>query len=419
MMQTQFRQDRQTNCSTDPLLLNLKMIERAERRLRDVVHLTPLERNRTFSEMCGGELYLKYENQQKTGSFKIRGAYNKICELKEQGALDRIVAASAGNHAQGVAFAASALGVQATIVMPKSTPIAKVKATEQYGAEVCLFGDCYDAAYEKALEIQQEENSIFIHPFDDLSVMAGQATIGKEILKAVPGVDAILLPAGGGGLLAGVASYIKATNPRIRIIGVQAEGAPAIKEAYYGHKTNILHASTIADGIAVKVPGQKTQEVINRCVDEMVTVSDAEISSAILLLLERTKQVVEPAGAASLAAVLSGKVDVKDRSAVCVLSGGNIDVSVIHRIIEIGLVSRHRKLKFRTVMPDKPGSLERFSKIMADAFANIVMVQYDRMSAELDPSEVILHIACEVGGKQHGQQVISMLNEAGYQITME
>lgn len=400
--------------------LELKEIERASERLKDTIHRTPIEVSTTFSQMSGGEVYLKFENQQKTGSFKIRGASNKIAAMQENGELSSVVASSAGNHAQGVAYAAKVHGIKATIVMPKSTPIAKVSATEGYGANVVLYGDCYDDAYQKALEIQKKEGSVFLHPFDDLDVIAGQGTIGLEILQDIPMVDMVLLPAGGGGLLAGTAFCIKKINPRVKIIGVQAEGADAICRSFRD-KTLVSTDTvrTIADGIAVKMPGTLTQELINEYVDDMITVSDAEISAAILFLLERTKQVVEPAGAVSLAAVLNGKVKCKHKKTVCVLSGGNIDVSFIHRIIERGLVSRDRKLKFRITMLDLPGSLEHFAKILSEENANIVMVQHDRLDADLDPNEAILHIACEVGGAEHGRRVIQALEQAGYTVTME
>lgn len=401
-------------------MLTLLDIEKAASRLKDVLHKTPLQHSSTFSEMAGCKVYLKYENLQKTGSFKIRGAYNKISELLEQGKTESVVASSAGNHAQGVAFAASKLGLNATIVMPKTTPIAKVKATEGYGAEVILHGSCYDDAYGKAMEIQKETKAEFIHPFNDFSVIAGQGTIGHDILSALPNVDIIFVPAGGGGLLAGTSFYLKNINPRIKVIGVQAEGASAIKQSFDEKKlVTLTSVNTIADGIAVQSPGDITTQIINEYVDDIVTVSDSEISSAILNLLERCKQMVEPAGAASLAAVLGGKVDVKGKRCVCLLSGGNIDVSFIHRIIEIGLVTRNRKLKFRTVMKDVPGSLEEFAKIMSDNYANIVMVQYDRMSADLDPHEVILHIACEVGDKNHGEKIVENLEKSGYKVIME
>ena len=400
--------------------LPLKEIELAAERLASTVHKTKLERSTTFSEMTGGEIYLKYENQQKTGSFKIRGASNKIAALVERGEIKAAVASSAGNHAQGTAYASKVHGIPAIICMPKSTPIAKVEATKGYGAKVVLHGDCYDDAYKKALEIVEKEGATFVHPYDDLEVMAGQGTIGIEILEALPTVDIIVVPAGGGGLLAGIAACIKAINPRVKVIGVQAEGAPAIARSFKEKKHCSTDSSlTIADGISVKCPGEKTVELINKFADDVVTVSDSEISEAILLLMERTKQVVEPAGATTLAAVLSGKVDVKDKKTVCVLSGGNIDVSFVARIIELGLSSRGRKIKFRTTLLDIPGSLEHLSRVLSDAEANIVMVQHDRMSAELDPNEAIIHIACEVGGTEHGKKVVAALEKAGYKITLE
>lgn len=400
--------------------LELKEIEKAAQRLKGTIHRTKIEKNTTFSQMTGGEIYLKFENQQKTGSFKIRGASNKIAALIERDEITSGVASSAGNHAQGVAYASHVHGIPATIVMPKSTPIAKVSATQGYGAKVVLHGECYDDAYKKAVEIQEKEGATFLHPYDDLEVMAGQGTIGIEILEDLPTVDVVIVPAGGGGLLAGVAACIKHINPRVKIIGVQAEGAPAIEQSFKSKKfVTTDSAATIADGIAVKVPGEKTIELINKYADDVVTVTDGEISAAILLLLERTKQVVEPAGATPLAAVLNGKIDVKGKKVACVLSGGNIDVSFIQRIIELGLVSRNRKLKFRTTLLDIPGSLEHLSHMLSEVNANIVMVQHDRLSAELDPNEAIIHIACEVGGKEHGQKVVKALEKNGYTIVME
>lgn len=400
--------------------LPLKEIELAAKRLENTIHRTKIERSKTFSDMSGAEVYLKYENQQKTGSFKIRGASNKIAALVERGELKAAVASSAGNHAQGTAYASHIHGIPATIVMPKSTPIAKAAATEGYGAKVLLYGECYDDAYNKAIEIVEKEGATFIHPYDDLEVMAGQGTIGVEILEDLPTVDMVLVPAGGGGLLAGVAACIKQINPRVKIIGVQSEGAPAINLTFKNKKyTSTDTVSTIADGIAVKMPGKKTTELINKYADDVVTVSDAEISSAILLLLERTKQVVEPAGATTLAAVLNNKVDAKGKKVVCVLSGGNIDVSFIQRIIELGLVSRDRKLKFKTTLLDLPGSLEHLSSVLSSVNANIVMVQHDRMSAELDPNEAIIHIACEVSGREHGDKVVKTLEKNGYKVVKE
>lgn len=398
-------------------MLSVNDFQTAAGRLKNVIHTIPLSSSKTFSEMSGAEVYLKYENQQKTGSFKVRGAYNKIMKRYEQGGLQAVVASSAGNHAQGVAFAASQIGVPATIVMPRSTPIAKVSATEGYGAKVVLHGAIYDEAYAKACEIVEEEGAEFIHPFDDEDVMAGQGTIALEILSDLPTVDMIFVPAGGGGLISGISACVKQINPRIQVIGVQAEGANSIVASF--QKEKIMPSSsvhTIADGIAVKTPGEKTMGYINQYVDKMVTVSDAEIAAAILLLLERTKQVVEPSGAAPLAAVLNQKIDIAGKKVCCVLSGGNIDMSFIHKIVEKGLVTRGRHLKFSTIMPDAPGALERFAHLVADNNANIIRFQHDRVQADLDIGDAIIHVVCEVGGKEHGQRLLAVLRKNGYQI---
>lgn len=402
-------------------MITIQDIDAAAKRLNSVIHNVPLESTTTFSSMTGAEVYLKCENQQKTGSFKVRGAYNKIMKLHETtDSLTSVIASSAGNHAQGVAFAASSIGIPATICMPRSTPIAKVSATQGYGANVVLSGSCYDDAYAKAMSIVEETGATFIHPFDDEDVIAGQGTIGLEILRDLPAVDVILVPAGGGGLLSGIAACVKQINPRIQVIGVQAEGAPAIANSF--RKDSICASEsvhTIADGIAVKCPGSTTMEHINRFVDDMMTVSDSDISATILLLLERTKQVVEPAGASSLAALLSGKRDFSGKKVCCVLSGGNIDVSFIHRIVEKGLVSRGRHMKFSTIMPDVPGSLETFAAIVAAQNANIIMFQHDRVNANLDLDEAIVHVVCEVGGIEHGKAVLKAIEEQGYQLIMD
>lgn len=398
-------------------MLTLKDFEDAASRLKNVLHSIPLSSSHTFSEMTGADVYLKYENQQKTGSFKVRGAYNKIMKRYEEGGLSAVIASSAGNHAQGVAFAATSIGVPATIVMPRSTPIAKVSATEGYGANVVLAGSCYDDAYAKACEIMEETGAEFIHPFDDEDVMAGQGTIALEILRDLPFVDMIFVPAGGGGLVSGIAACAKQVNPRVQIIGVQAEGAPAIVDSFHRpeiHSSETVH--TIADGIAVRTPGTQTMEYINQYVDKMVTVSDADIASSILLLLERAKQVVEPAGATSLAAVLGKKVDIVGKKVVCVLSGGNIDMSFIHKVVEKGLVSRCRHVKFSTIMPDVPGSLERFSHIVAEQNANVILFNHDRVQANLEIGEAIISVVVELGGKEHADKLFRALTDAGYPI---
>ncbi len=401
-------------------MISLKEIEQASLRLKNVIHHIPLSSSQTFSEMTGAEVWLKYENQQKTGSFKVRGAYNKIMKLNEQGEVKSVVASSAGNHAQGVAFAAHSIGIPATIVMPRTTPIAKVSATRGYGANVELYGDFYDDAFRRAMEIQEEQQATFIHPFDDADVIAGQGTLGLEILQDLPSVDAVLVPAGGGGLLSGVASCIKQINPRVQLIGVQAEGAPAIVNSFRAGERLVSDSiHTIADGIAVKAPGELTMKIIQECVDDMLTVSDGEIAAAILLLMERTKQVVEPAGASTLAAVIREKERFAGKKVACLLSGGNIDVSFIHRIVEKGLVTRGRNMRFQTILRDVPGSMEKFTVIVARNNANITMIQYDRMRSELDLDEVILHVMCEVDGFEHGNRLIGDLESEGYRVIME
>ena len=399
--------------------LKLQDIELAAQRLRPVLHHTELDMSSTFSEMTGGQIYLKCENRQKPGSFKIRGAGNKIAAIAERGEVKSVVASSAGNHAQGVALAAKNFGIPATIVMPASAPIAKVQATQGYGAKVVLSGDCYDDAYAKACEICREEGATFLHPYNDLEVIAGQGTLGLEILSDLPTADVVIVPAGGGGLLAGVAACIKQINPRIRVIGVQAEGADAIARSFREKRyISTDEVSTIADGIAVKSPGDITVELINRYADDVVTVSDIEISEAILMLMERCKQIVEPSGATPVAAVLKGKVDVRGKKVVCLLSGGNIDVSFIQCIIEQGLVSRHRRLKFTVTLLDKPGSLSRLLNDVAALGANILSVEHDRLSAGLNPNETNVHIACEVGGRAHGENVVAELKNKGYNLNI-
>ena len=400
--------------------LTLRDFEMAKRRLEGIVHKTELCRSTTFSDMAGGEVWLKCENRQKTGSFKIRGAANKIGALVERGEVKAVVASSAGNHAQGVAFAAHSHGLPATIVMPKAAPIAKVQATEGYGAKVVLYGDCYDEAFGRAMEICESEGATFLHPFDDYEVMAGQGTVALEILSELPTVDTVVVPVGGGGLLSGVAACIKQVNPRVRVIGVQAEGANAVYQSFKaGEHVSTPGVSTIADGIAVGNPGEHTVETILKYADDMVTVSDNEISAAILLLMERTKQIVEPSGASSLAAVLSGKVDARDKKTVCLLSGGNIDVSFIHRVIDQGLVSRHRRMRFTTRMPDAPGRLIEVLQVLAGTGANILEIDHDRLSGLLGPNEILVHVACEVGGEEHGRSVVETLKKAGYSVKID
>ena len=372
--------------------LQLRDIELAAERLKPILHHTELDLSSTFSGMTGGRIYLKCENRQKTGSFKIRGASNKLAALTEGGRKDPVVASSAGNHAQGVAYAAKMFGVPATIVMPKAASIAKVQATQGYGAKVVLEGSCYDDAYAAAMRICQEEGATFLHPYNDADVIAGQGTLGLEILSDLPYVDAIVVPAGGGGLLAGVASAVKLINPRVQVFGVQAEGADAIAQSFQKKALVTTDSvSTIADGIAVKAPGDLTVELINRHADGVVTVS----------------------------AVLNGKIDVEGKRVVCLLSGGNIDVSFIQSIIERGLVARHRRIKFIVTVVDQPGSLVRLLNVIAGAGGNILTVLHDKLSPRLHPNETAVHIACEVGGAEHGQAVLDSIRAQGYELQEE
>ncbi len=395
--------------------LSISEIWRARTRLSPILHHTELDPSSTFSAMTGGEVYLKCENRQKTGSFKIRGASNKIACMVERGEMVPVVASSAGNHAQGVAYAAHKFQIPATIVMPKVAPIVKVQATEGYGAKVVLAGDCYDDAYAEACRICREDGAVFLHPYNDKEVIAGQGTLGLEILEDLPDADMIIVPAGGGGLLAGIASAVKQVNPSVSVCGVQAEGADAIARSFAsGELISTETASTIADGIAVKVPGDITVPLIQKYADAVVTVSDTEIADAILLLMERCKQLVEPAGASPVAAILSGKIDVRNKKVVCLLSGGNIDVSFIQNIIEQGLFARHRRMKFSVTLLDKPGSLVKLLNVIAEVGANILAVEHDRLKTDITPNQTTVHIVCEVGGETHGTALMDALKNRGY-----
>ena len=392
--------------------LSLKDFEVAQERLRPILHHTELDPSSTFSAMTGGEIFLKCENRQKTGSFKIRGASNKIAALVEQGNVNSVVASSAGNHAQGVAYAAKKFGIPATIVMPKAAPLAKVNATEGYGAKVVLAGDCYDDAYAEACRICEEEGATFLHPYNDLDVMAGQGTLGIEILNDLPDADIIITPVGGGGLLAGVACAVKKSNPNVQVFGVQAEGANAAALSYKAGTLMCTDtATTIADGIAVKKPGDISFELIKKYADGIVTVDDSQIAEAILLLIERCKQIVEPAGATPLAAVLNGKIDVAGKKVVCLMSGGNIDVSFVQSIIEQGLVARRRWIKFTVTLVDKPGSLVSLLNRIADLGANILSIEHDKLKAGLNPNEINVHVACEVGGDSHARKLLDEISK--------
>lgn len=396
--------------------VTLKDITAAYERLAKVVRNTPLDHSRTFSEMTGCDVYMKLENLQRTGSFKLRGAYNKIQLLSPAEKACGVIAASAGNHAQGVAYGASVAGIKATIVMPEPAPLAKIIATRSYGAEVLLSGAVYDAAYEKALAVQKESGQVFVHAFNDAAVIAGQGTIGLEILRELEDVDAVVMPIGGGGLAAGIAAAVKESAPHVKVYGVQAEGAPAMylsKRA--GSLKTTADARTIADGIAVKVPGDITYSLIDRYVDDIFVIDDEAIASTILMLLERAKLMVEGAGAVGLAALLGGKIPCKGRI-VSVISGGNIDVNVISRIIERGLVKTGRRIKLSSLIEDRPGALQRLLGIIAGLRANVLHVYHNRIERNVPIGQAIVEIGLETRDALHTEEILGVLRREGYEV---
>lgn len=364
--------------------VSLGEIKKARENLEGVICRTGLVDTNIISEMSGNHVYLKMENLQRTGSFKLRGAYNKVANLSESEKRNGVIASSAGNHAQGVALAATTFGIQSTIVMPKHAPLSKVIATRGYGAKVVLHGDVYDEAYAEAKRIQAEENSTFVHPFNDPMVIAGQGTIALELLEDLPDVEVVVVPIGGGGLISGMAVALKEMKPNIKIIGVQTQNMPSMVQAIaQKHVVTIDGIPTIADGIAVKTPGNLNFDIVNRYVDDIVTVDEEEIASAILLLLERVKSVAEGAGAASVAAILNRLSGYKNRKIAAVISGGNIDVNTMTRIINKGLVKTGRKVFFDTIISDKPGVLCQLLQLIANAGANVLAITHSRENRDV------------------------------------
>ncbi|MBM7866385.1 threonine ammonia-lyase [Heliobacterium gestii] len=400
--------------------LSLEDIRVAAGRLEGKLHRTPFERSVTFSQLSGRDVWLKCENLQRTGSFKIRGAMNKILSLTEAERKRGVIAASAGNHAQGVALGASLLGVRATIVMPKGAPLAKVEATRDYGAQVILYGDFYDEAYKHAQEWRDRTGAVFIHAFDDPLVIAGQGTLGLEMLEQMDPIgafDGIVLPIGGGGLAGGLALAVKSLAPQVRIVGVQAESAPAMALSKELHTHTVVACkATIADGIAVACPGDVTFGLIERLVDEVVTVNDESIAKAVTLLLERAKLVVEGSGVVGLAALLEERAGQRGERWAALLSGGNIDISAIARIIEHGLVESGRRWEFRTTLPDHPGALQRLLSEVAQGGANIISVIHDRLRPGLSLSQAEVIIALETRDQAHIEQLKAQLVARGFGI---
>lgn len=393
-------------------------VQQAQRAMYDVIHHTPLDKSTTFSNMAGYDVYLKLENLQKTGSFKIRGAYNKIHSLSEAEKAKGVIAASAGNHAQGVAYAARMANIKATIVMPETAPLAKTMATRGYGAEVILNGMVYDDAFKRAKEIEEENGQIFIHAFNDEQVIAGQGTIGLEILEELSDVSAIVVPVGGGGLIAGIALVVKELAPHVKIYGVQAQGAPAMYMSKKSHSRKTTpDAVTIADGIAVKVPGDITFSIIDKYVDDIVVVDDEAIASTILMMLERAKLMVEGAGAVGLAAILHHKIPASGK-VVNIVSGGNVDVNFISRIIERGLVKAGRRIKISTFINDRPGILQQLLTVIAETRANVINVSHNRVEQNVPIGQAVVEVSLETSDVLHTEYILKRLKECGYEIKM-
>ncbi|MGB9957383.1 threonine ammonia-lyase [Haloferax prahovense] len=399
-------------------MLTLDDVRAARERVEAVARWTPLEYSHTFSEMTGAEVYLKLENSQRTGSFKIRGATNRITTLSDEERDAGVVTASAGNHAQGVALAASRAGVNAKIVMPEYAPISKVKATERYGGDVVLYGNDYDEAQTKAHEIEADEGRTYVHAFDDEYVMAGQGTIGLEIAEDCPDLDTVVVPIGGGGLISGISTAIKEQFPDARVIGVQAEQASSAADSLNkGSIQTIDEVDTIADGIAVRRIGDKPFEVIRERVDEVVTVSDEEIAVALTYLLERSKTLVEGAGAVALAALVFQKFDYEEGEVVVpALCGGNIDMNTLTTVVMRGLVETGRYLKIRTELKDRPGSLEQLIEIIAAEKANIYAIRHDRTSRKIALNATEVEIDLEMRGPDHVDSLLGELRDAGYDV---
>jgi threonine dehydratase len=395
--------------------VTLSEIQTSLGRIRESIYLSPCARSEYFSQLTGNSVHLKLDNLQRTGAFKERGALNKLLTLTSEERSRGVIAASAGNHAQGVAYHAGKHGVRAQIVMPLTTPLIKVSATKGYGAEVVLHGANYDEACDEALRRAQEFGMTFVHPFDDEVVIAGQGTMGLEILQQVPDIEAIVAPIGGGGLIAGVACAVKETNPRVRVIGVQPSRLPSMKVAIAeGQPVTLSSAATIADGIAVRRAGEKTLPLVQKYVDDIVTVDEEEIANAILLLLEREKTLAEGAGAAALASLINRKTPLNGNKVAVLVCGGNIDVSLLSRIMERGLVKDGRLVRLRVHLPDYPGALHRLTGILAQHRANIVETSYDRAYYGVDLGDTAIDITMETRGPDHIAEILSALSASGY-----
>jgi threonine dehydratase len=397
-------------------MITILDIERARARIKDSIYASPCAHSETFSRLCGNKVYFKLENLQMTGSFKERGALNKIMTLTDEERRHGVIAASAGNHAQGVAYHATRQGLRSTIVMPTSAPLFKVTRTKEYGAEVVLHGNSYDEACDEAWRRREAEGLTFIHAFDDDAVMAGQGTVGLELIEQNPYLDAVVVAVGGGGLISGIAVALKETNPRIQVIGVQTTRLPSMQRALQENAPQVLpQAGTIADGIAVRKAGARTLPVVQKYVDQIVTVDEEEIANAILLLLEREKTVAEGAGAAAVAALVQGKTQLQGKKVALIVGGGNIDVNLLSRIIERGLVKDGRLVKMRIRIPDHPGGLHRLTGKIAGARANILEVVHNRAFSRVDLGETAVDVTLETRGAEHIEELMRVLDHEHYE----
>ena len=396
-------------------MINLADVKAALDRIRQSIYLSPCTISATFSQLTGNSIYLKLDNLQRTGAFKERGALNKLLTLTKQERDQGVIAASAGNHAQGLAYHAGKLGIRAQICMPLTTPLIKVSATKAYGADVVLHGANYDEACEEAIHRGHQQQLTFVHPFDDDAVIAGQGTIGLEMLQQHPEIEAVVVPIGGGGLIGGIACAIKETNPKVQIVGVQTSRLPSMKAAVTeGKPVTIPAAATIADGIAVRRAGDRTLPLVKKYVDQIVTVDEEEIANAILLLLEREKTMAEGAGAAAIAAMVNHKIELSGKRVAVLVCGGNIDVTLLSRIIERGLVKDGRLVRLRVHLPDYPGALHRLTGILADHRANIVETSYDRTYYGVNLGETAIDITMETRGPEQIAELLTALGAAGY-----
>ncbi len=401
--------------STTSAAVTLATVRQARGRIREFIYNSPCRHSVELSQMIGQETFLKLDNVQRTGAFKERGALNKILTLSDDEKRRGVVAASAGNHAQAVAYHACARGIAAQIVMPLMTPLVKVAATKGFGAEVVLHGANYDEAYSYALESCAAQGMTFLHPFDDVEVINGQGSIGLELLEQVQDLEAVVVPIGGGGLISGVACAIKESKPNVRVVGVQTERLPSMLRATEaGHPVTIPASATVADGIAVRRAGDVTLPLVQRYVDEIVTVDEEEIANAILVLLEKEKTLAEGAGAVAVASLLQRKTSLSGKKTAALVCGGNIDVSLLAKIIERGLAKDGRRMRLRIHLTDRPGALHQLTKIIADLRANIVETQYDRTYYGVNLGDTAIDLSLETRGPEHIQQILDALTAAEY-----